>query len=200
MNYPVTTPYGEVAGYPLNNGFHNGIDYGYPMGTPVVVNGVVIGLSNNTGSTTGPHLHIGKFVNGVVQNPGVGNGLGFKSAVIYDTGEDAIDGKYVRITGDGALWNYLHLESTLVTKGQVLQGDDMEIGYDTANQIHQDLTGQNWGEASWEANAKGKNFADTYSLVQQSQARKDYENYIATLEKNPSSVVPYTGKQLYVQA
>lgn len=129
MDYPVTTPFGQVAGYPLNNGFHNGIDYGYPMGTPVVVNGVQIGISNNTGATTGPHLHIGKFVNGVVQDPGVGNGLSFNSAVVYDTGYDATNGNYVRITGDGALWNYLHLKSTSVTKGQVLKGgtDDMKV-------------------------------------------------------------------------
>lgn len=133
MNYPVTTPFGQVAGYPLNNGFHNGIDYGYPMGTPVVVNGVTIGLSNNTGSTTGPHLHVGKFVNGVVQNPGVGNGFVFNSAVIFDTGFDNTDGNYVRITGDGALWNYLHLEKVLVTKGQVLKGGDMPTLVDDSN-------------------------------------------------------------------
>lgn len=129
MDYPVTTPYGPVEGYPLNPipdkpgyGFHNGIDYGYPMGTPVVVNGIPIGISNNTGATTGPHLHVGKWVNGVVEDPGVGNGFSFKSAIVYDTGEDATDGIFVRITGDGALWDYLHLEKTLVIKGQVLKG------------------------------------------------------------------------------
>lgn len=128
MNYPVTTPFGWVAGYPLNQdaahpgqGFHNGIDYGYPMGTPVVVNGVTIGLSNNTGASTGPHLHVGKYVGGSVQDPGVGNGFSFNSAVVFDTGSDATNGKYVRITGDGALWNYLHLGTILVTKGQVLK-------------------------------------------------------------------------------
>ena len=124
MNYPVTTPFGQVAGYPLNNGFHNGIDYGYPMGTPVIVNGVTIGISNNTGATTGPHLHVGKFVNGVVQDPGVGNGFQFNSAVVYDTGEDATNGIFVRLTADGALWNYLHLQEVLVTKGQIL-GEEM---------------------------------------------------------------------------
>lgn len=122
MNYPVTTPFGHVAGYPLNNGFHNGIDYGYPMGTPVIVNGVTIGLSNNTGATTGPHLHVGKFVNGVVQDPGVGNGFQFDSAVIFDTGFDSSNGNYVRIAADGVLWNYLHLEKVLVSQGQELKG------------------------------------------------------------------------------
>lgn len=125
QDYPVTTPYGWVAGYPLNNGFHNGIDYGCPMATPVVVNGVTIGLSNNTGASTGPHLHVGKYVGGTVQDPGVGNGFQFNSAVVYDTGSDSTNGNFVRITGDGALWNYLHLQKILVTKGQVLKGGDM---------------------------------------------------------------------------
>lgn len=121
QDYPVSTPYGYVPGYPLNNGFHSGIDYSCPDGTPVIVNGVSIGISNNTGASTGAHCHVGKYVNGVVQDPGVGNGFSFDSAIVYDTGEDDVNGIYVRITGDGALWNYLHLEKVLVTKGQVLK-------------------------------------------------------------------------------
>ena len=123
--YPVTTPFGQVPGYPLNNGFHNGIDYGCPTGTSVLVNGFKIATSNNTGATTGPHLHVGKYVNGVVQDPGVGNGFKFTSAVVYDTGYDPTNGNYVRVMGDGALWNYLHLQTILVTKGQILKGDNM---------------------------------------------------------------------------
>lgn len=140
MDYPVTTPFGQVAGYPLNNGFHNGIDYGYPMGTPVVINGVTIGISNNTGATTGPHLHVGKYIGGAVQDPGVGNGFSFNSAVVYDTGYDTTNGNFVRITGDGALWNYLHLESTMVTKGQVLaqKENDMPNDGDIDNVYLQD--------------------------------------------------------------
>lgn len=123
QDYPITTPYGPVKDYPLNNGFHQGIDYGCPDGTAVIVNGVTIGLSNNTGASTGSHCHVGKFVDGMVQNPGVGNGFSFDSAVVFDTGFDNTDGNYVRITGDGAVWNYLHLEKVLVTKGQVLKGE-----------------------------------------------------------------------------
>lgn len=69
-------------------------------------------------------------------------------------------------------------------------GIDMEIGYDTANQIHQDLTGGDWGRASWEVNSKGKNFAETYSLVQNSQARKDYLIYIQSLKDKPAGNAP----------
>lgn len=76
-------------------------------------------------------------------------------------------------------------------------GIDMEIGYDTANQIHQDLTGGDWGRASWEVNAKGKNFAETYSLVQNSQARKDYLVYIQSLKDKPTGNAP-TGTYLRI--
>lgn len=135
--YPVTTPFGWVEGYPLNQtdpvnhpgqGYHNGIDYGLPMNTPVIVNGVQIASSNNTGDTTGPHLHVGKFVGGVAVNPGLNQGANFDKAVIYDTGKDDTNGNFVRITADGALWNYLHLAdgSIKVKAGQVLQaGSDI---------------------------------------------------------------------------
>ncbi len=125
QDYPVTTPYGQVAGYPLNGGFHRGIDYGCPVGTPVVVNGVTIGLSGNTGATTGPHLHVGRWVDVQPSDPGVKGGFTFKSAVVAQVGHDAVDGNFVRVQADGASWVYLHLSKQLVTVGQELKGDDM---------------------------------------------------------------------------
>jgi hypothetical protein len=122
-SFPITTPYGQVAGYPLNNGFHNGIDYGCPTGTPIKVNGVTIGLSGSTGYATGPHLHIGRWVNGKVTDPGVGGGFKFNSAVVTEINQDTTNGKYVRVQGDGASWVYLHMsDNSKVSVGQVLQG------------------------------------------------------------------------------
>lgn len=124
--FPITTPYGKVAGYPLNNGFHNGIDYGAPTGSEVIVNGVVIGLTGATGYATGPHLHVGRWVGGTVTDPGVGGGFHFDSAVVTQISQDATNGKYVRVQGDGASWVYLHLsDNSKVSVGQVLQGDEM---------------------------------------------------------------------------
>lgn len=77
------------------------------------------------------------------------------------------------------------------------------IGYSTANQIHQDLTGKNWDQGAWQATTAGKlTFSETYSLIANSQARKDYVNHIATVEKQAatSKVKPYSGSQLFVEA
>lgn len=129
-DYPVTTPYGQVPGYPLNGGFHNGIDYGAPSGTPVVVNGKTIGLVGATGYVTGAHLHVGRWVGGTVTNPGVGGGFSFNSAVVtqVDTVGNSNNGKFVRIQGDGASWVYLHLSQINVSVGQSLQGGSNIVG------------------------------------------------------------------------
>lgn len=142
--YPITTPFGQVAGYPLNNGFHNGVDRAMPTGTPVIVNGTQIGLSGSTGASTGPHLHIGRFVGGKATDP---NGYGFSltNPVVFDTGSDATNGNYVRLTdgGDGALWVYLHLSVISVTKGQKLGGNmEPALTAQDINNIYPLLTGQ----------------------------------------------------------
>lgn len=128
-DYPITFGYGATDGYYYGpNGiigaYHRGDDRAMPDGTPVVVNGVVIGLSNNTGASSGPHLHIGRFVNGKDTNPN-GGGFEFDSAVVTEVNQDSVNGKYVRIKADGASWIYLHLLEQRVTVGQVLKGGDM---------------------------------------------------------------------------
>lgn len=120
-DYPVTQGYGYDPNYPLNAGTHKGIDYGCPSGTPIVVNGVQIGLSGATGYATGPHLHVGRWVNGQPTNPGVGNGFTFNNAVVTEVGQDAVNGKFVRVQGDGASWVYLHMSQQTASVNQVLK-------------------------------------------------------------------------------
>ena len=160
-DFPVTTPFGWVPGYPLNNGYHNGIDYGCPVGTTVIVNGVTIGLTGNTGSSTGPHCHVGRWVGGKATDPGVGGGFTFQSAVVTEINEDNVNGKYVRVQGDGASWVYLHLSNNqLVSVGQELEGGEMaEPIIDNTNEARQIALEYGWeiaGDDPYLGRAVGK--------------------------------------------
>lgn len=128
QDYPITQPYGYDPTYPLNNGFHRGIDYGAPTGTPIIVNGVTIGISGATGAVTGPHVHVGKWLGGDVYDPGVKNGFTFTNAKVIEVNQDPTDGKYVKLQADGFQWIYCHMsDNSKVAVGQVLQGEDMTL-------------------------------------------------------------------------
>lgn len=131
--YPITTPFGQVPGYELNNGFHRGEDRAMPTGTPIMVNGVTIGLSGNTGASTGPHLHIGKWNGGTVLPPN-GGGFSFANAVVIDVGYDTTNGNYVKLQADGYQWVYLHESQVLAIKGQSLKGAPMAASQDIADE------------------------------------------------------------------
>lgn len=176
IDYPVTTPYGYVPGYPLNNGFHQGIDYGAPVGTPVVVNGVMIGLSGNTGYSSGPHCHVGKWLGGVVQNP-LNGGFVFNSAVVTEINEDATNGKYVRVQGDGYSWVYLHLsDNSKVKVGQVLKGAETMNEQDVQN-LAGDMVGHSLDAGSVGA-LVGKDWHTVYYTMAGWQDHIDYKNKI----------------------
>src|ERR1044072_9088557 len=121
QDYKVTFGYG-ATGAPYGtkeNPYHRGEDRAMPQGTPVLVNGVQIGLSGMTGWADGPHLHVGRFVNGKDTNPG-GGGFSFKNAEVTEINEDSVNGKYVRVQADGASWVYLHLDKKTAKVGQKL--------------------------------------------------------------------------------
>ncbi len=133
--YPVTFGYGATDGVyyytptpgkpkgPLWVGnYHRGDDRACPVGTPIIVNGTTIGLSGNTGASSGPHCHIGKFIGGSDVNP---SHLGFllESPKVFDTGFDSTNGNFVRLEDAyGVIWVYLHLSEIKVSKGQILTG------------------------------------------------------------------------------
>lgn len=206
-DYPITTPYGFVPGYPLNNGFHQGIDYGCPVGTPVVVNGVTIGLSGNTGYSSGPHCHVGKWIGGVVQNP-LNGGFTFNSAVVTEIGEDKTNGKYVRVQGDNASWVYLHLSNnSLVHIGQVLEGDTMVIDDPIFRRIWS-LSGFDVGPGARQptveevTNAVGRDYNEYMDYWLNTAPVKEritkgayYDQDVA----NAGAVEPYAGEQLFVK-
>lgn len=130
-DYKITTPFGQIPGYEKNGGFHRGVDRICPVGTQVIVNGVQIGLSGNTGEVypaptaknpeAGRHLHVGKFVNNTAVNPGTA-GFSFNHAVVLKTGQDNVNGKWVQLMADNNVWCYLHLSQITCAVGQVLNG------------------------------------------------------------------------------
>lgn len=123
-DFPITFGYGAIDNiYYGPNGsvgaYHRGEDRAMPDGTPVIVNGVEIGLSGQSGTASGPHLHVGRFMGGQDTDPN-GGGFEFANAVVTQVNSDATNGNYVRIQADGASWVYLHLSSQTVRQGQIL--------------------------------------------------------------------------------
>lgn len=157
-DYPVTFGYGatddtyygpQAQGKPTYIGpYHKGDDRAMPYGTPVVVNGVQIGLSGNGNGRYGAHLHIGRFVNGVDTNPNDGGFQldGAKVVTVVDNyATDPVNAKYVRVQdANGAQWVYLHLSEVNVSAGQILQGkgEDMKLNVDQFKLLYYMTTGK----------------------------------------------------------
>lgn len=199
---PVTMDFGSTAAPYSATNPHKGVDFGWRNAagqadrTIYMPEAGTVTLVPNNGNDG----------NGVYFTGATGrHGLLHTSQYLVANGTYLDEGQPVAIMGDTGAAQGVHLHWALRVNGVYVDGrnyvtegdDDVEIGYDTANQIHQDLCGQSWGKASWEANAKGMNFADTYSFVQHSQARTDYQKYISDLEKT-QNLVPVT-EQLYRQ-
>jgi hypothetical protein len=73
----------------------------------------------------------------------VGGGFTFQSATVTEVNQDSVNGKYVRVQGDGASWVYLHLsDNSLVKVGQELKGGDMPIGADGVDILSRDVLGR----------------------------------------------------------
>ena len=124
-------PYGTPA-----HPYHRCDDWYMPDGTPIVVNGVQIGVSGHTGMVTGPHCHVGRFVGGVDTNP-QSRAWSVDNPRVTDIGYDTTDGNYVGLIDSGGVrWIYLHMQSksTDIAVGDYLsnvtpyRGGDMADG------------------------------------------------------------------------
>lgn len=142
--YPISDPYGATYAPWSPSSPHLGDDRAAPKGTPVPVNGVVIGLVGSTGKATGPHLHVQHVLNGRVVRPV--SPFTLPNAVVTAVGENAIRGKYVDVTSGGSVYSYFHLSEIKVKKGQVLTGVSM-ITKDNENELSILATGSYPGKA-----------------------------------------------------
>lgn len=123
-DYPISFAYKAQDGqYYGPNGsvglYHRGEDRACPTGSPIIVQGVTIGLVGATGLASGPHLHFQCMRGGDV-DPAP---YRWAAGKVTTAGWHSQFGNHIRITHtDGTEMIYAHLSKINVTVGQVLGG------------------------------------------------------------------------------
>lgn len=130
IDYPITWGYLEQGTIKGQTYTHRGLDRAMPIGIPIVIDGVTIGYSGNTGLSTGPHLHIQAGRDAATQNTINPAPYEFKGGVV--TALRRVDekswGRYVTIRTDSGVYvTYAHLESVNVTIGQRIEKGEEEV-------------------------------------------------------------------------
>lgn len=132
--YPISFPYGSTAPPYTSSHPHRGDDRACPANTPVIIQGVTVGLVGMTGWATGYHCHIQEWLNSKTNVRKPQNA--FKGGTVTEvdpvgnTG-DGSWGKYVTISNDDG-WNssYCHLNEV-----KVAVGDKIKEGGQVSNPI-----------------------------------------------------------------
>jgi hypothetical protein len=134
-DYPINFPYGATVSPYSAAHPHRGDDRACPEGTPIVINGITIGLTGETGFVEGAHLHIQEWSGDYSNTRKPQNAFKGGRIVNIDpagTQGDGSFGKFITIqTPDG--WNdsYCHLSEINVAVGQVIGDNEMSTVSDT---------------------------------------------------------------------
>lgn len=116
--YPISFPYGATTP-PYSPGHaHRGDDRAAPGVTPILVEGVQIGLVGTTGLSTGNHTHLQEWQGNMANTRKPQNW--FKGGTVTAATQSSDFGNYVTITRDG--WNdtYAHLSRIDVKIGDII--------------------------------------------------------------------------------
>lgn len=119
----ITLPYNATSDPYSRQNPHKGVDYRYVY-EPVIVGGVKIGTSGNSGSFNGkaykPHLHVQAWTTtpANTKNP---LPYAFQAGRVVNTGTGTTWGQFVTIqVPDGTMVTYAHLSNINVSRGTVI--------------------------------------------------------------------------------
>lgn len=123
---PVTTPFGQVPGYPLNNGFHKGVDFSpVPDSTIYAAEAGVVTLTPNDGTLGNSiHMYIGNHH----------HAYGHTSKYLVANGTRVAEGQPIAVMGATGAADGVHLHWALAIDGVLVNGlDYVTEGEDVAD-------------------------------------------------------------------